>query len=48
MVTPTTMYVGDEGDVKITFTAKGPIYDINATTPVGADADDTLREAGDG
>ena len=26
-VTP-TMYVGDEGDVKITFKALGPIYDI--------------------
>ena len=41
-VTP-TMYVGDEGDVKITFKAAGPIYDINATV----DDPDTLAGTGD-
>ena len=39
-VTP-TMYVGDEGDVKITFTAKGPIYDIDGLT-ITMDGSDSL------
>ena len=37
-VTP-TMYVGDEGDVKITFTAAGPIYDIDSDNDGELDVD---------